>query len=264
MPQTIVKHITKLFEKDSRNAKKVRALARKALEIENALEREIHYIVPKNNSDKEAEKYFSVLGIKPTSDKGRIRNAYIGRAKERHPDINKTPGAEAAMKELNEAYSALSKFELKPSSEENDSKTIIGMEKVTLELYSKLRKSDYERLIGMVRGGISKDALIGLVDDFCDWNRRFEKVKKALVGKLDNKLMALEKHKEKCASMLPKINGRDVASISALNQCINGINESLREGYAFRSNADAAFDRAREKIISFEEESTKRLRNSVR
>lgn len=51
--------------------------------------------------------YYSVLGISKDSTATEIKYAYRSLAKEYHPDINKTKGAEAKFKMINEAYEVL-------------------------------------------------------------------------------------------------------------------------------------------------------------
>lgn len=48
--------------------------------------------------------YYTVLGIGPGSSLSEIKKAYRRKAKEYHPDINKSPGASERFIEINEAY----------------------------------------------------------------------------------------------------------------------------------------------------------------
>lgn len=56
------------------------------------------------------QKYYAVLEVEPGSDTETIRNAYRRLVRLYHPDVNQTPGAEQKIKELNEAYTFLSKM----------------------------------------------------------------------------------------------------------------------------------------------------------
>jgi molecular chaperone DnaJ len=52
--------------------------------------------------------YYEVLGVPRTADKDALKKAFRKLAQQYHPDINKTPEAEARFKEINEAYQVLS------------------------------------------------------------------------------------------------------------------------------------------------------------
>ena len=51
--------------------------------------------------------YYGILGVKRDAGTDEIRKAYRKLAKEYHPDVNKSPGAEDKYKEINEAYEVL-------------------------------------------------------------------------------------------------------------------------------------------------------------
>jgi molecular chaperone DnaJ len=52
--------------------------------------------------------YYEVLGVDRSADKESIKKAFRRLAQRYHPDVNKTPEAEATFKEINEAYQVLS------------------------------------------------------------------------------------------------------------------------------------------------------------
>ena len=52
--------------------------------------------------------YYQVLGIPRDATPDAIKKAFRKLARQYHPDVNKTPGAEAKFKEINEAYEVLS------------------------------------------------------------------------------------------------------------------------------------------------------------
>ena len=51
--------------------------------------------------------YYRILGIKPDASQSEIKDAYKKLAREWHPDINHTEGAEERFKEINEAYQVI-------------------------------------------------------------------------------------------------------------------------------------------------------------
>ena len=51
--------------------------------------------------------YYAILGVSRDAKPDEIRKAYRKLAKEYHPDVNKSPGAEEKYKEINEAYEVL-------------------------------------------------------------------------------------------------------------------------------------------------------------
>lgn len=52
--------------------------------------------------------YYEVLGVSKTSSVDEIKKAYRTLARKHHPDVDKSAGAEARFKEINEAYQVLS------------------------------------------------------------------------------------------------------------------------------------------------------------
>jgi len=56
----------------------------------------------------EKRDYYEVLGVNRGANSDEIRRAFRNLAKEFHPDVNKSPDAEAKFKEINEAYAILS------------------------------------------------------------------------------------------------------------------------------------------------------------
>src|SRR5512136_251776 len=52
--------------------------------------------------------YYEVLGVTRGAGADEVKKAYRKLARQYHPDVNKSPDAEAKFKELNEAYEVLS------------------------------------------------------------------------------------------------------------------------------------------------------------
>ena len=52
--------------------------------------------------------YYKILGVKRNASEKEIKQAYRRLARQYHPDVNKSPGAEERFKEVNEAYQVLS------------------------------------------------------------------------------------------------------------------------------------------------------------
>ena len=57
---------------------------------------------------KNADDYYSILGVRPTASPEAIKRAYHRLARTYHPDVNNAPDAEERMKALNRAYEILS------------------------------------------------------------------------------------------------------------------------------------------------------------
>jgi molecular chaperone DnaJ len=56
----------------------------------------------------EKRDYYEILGVERNADKDTLKKAFRKLAQKYHPDVNKTPEAEALFKEINEAYQVLS------------------------------------------------------------------------------------------------------------------------------------------------------------
>ena len=56
------------------------------------------------------EQYYKILGLKENASLNDIKDSYRRKAKQFHPDINKSPDAEDRFIEINEAYTMLSRL----------------------------------------------------------------------------------------------------------------------------------------------------------
>ena len=154
----------------------------KSKRIELRLERELKRIGVDVASD-EVSIYFKRLGISRTSDKSRIRDAYIRRIKEYHPDVSPRADAEEKAKELNEAYAALSGKGFRISLVGAD----YGRQKKMLAeriigRYNAERKRDYERISADLRSrSLSYEAA---VRKMFDWEARYDRTCTSLFGEL--------------------------------------------------------------------------------
>ncbi len=54
------------------------------------------------------EDYYQILGVSKNASADELKKAYRTMARKHHPDVDKSPGAEAKFKEINEAYQVLS------------------------------------------------------------------------------------------------------------------------------------------------------------
>lgn len=51
--------------------------------------------------------YYSILGVDRNASQSDVKKAYFKKAKEFHPDVNKSDGAKEKFAEINEAYEVL-------------------------------------------------------------------------------------------------------------------------------------------------------------
>jgi len=72
--------------------------------------------------------YYKTLGVARDADAAAIKKAYRKLARQYHPDVNKSPGAEARFKEISEAYEVLSDTEKRRRYDELGSSWKAGQE----------------------------------------------------------------------------------------------------------------------------------------
>lgn len=66
------------------------------------------YVNPNNDFKKKYEKSCDLLGVRYNADSNQIKLAYRKKAKEYHPDLNKSPNATEMFQKINNAYEFLS------------------------------------------------------------------------------------------------------------------------------------------------------------
>ena len=118
---------------------------------------------------------FKVLGIRPTSNKKKIRSAYIRLMKIYHPDVNSKEGSNEMAQRINEAYHEA----IGSHSQQNTTGGIDGtaMANQIIEKYNSLRKAEYDTLSATLRAGnITNKSANALISDFKNWKKTFDKV----------------------------------------------------------------------------------------
>ncbi|HEU5441392.1 MAG TPA: DnaJ C-terminal domain-containing protein [Ktedonobacterales bacterium] len=83
----------------------------------------------------EYKDYYAVLGVPKTASEDEIRKAFRKLARKYHPDVSKSPEAEAKFKEINEAYEVLSDPEKRRKYDE------VGADWRNYEAYQRARQA---------------------------------------------------------------------------------------------------------------------------
>ncbi|MGC8662495.1 MAG: J domain-containing protein [Candidatus Micrarchaeia archaeon] len=111
--------------------------------------------------------YFSILGLAPTTDKKKIKDAYRTIVKKYHPDIT---GNESDMiRKVNEAYASLTKN----SFDEKESKIKIYNELV--DSYNKLLDKDYKKLKIQLSVPVEEWVYEQAVAEYKNWKKRLKR-----------------------------------------------------------------------------------------
>ncbi len=89
--------------------------------------------------------YYKVLGIAPDSDIDKIKKAYRKKAREFHPDLNSSPGAEESFIQATEAYEFLITYREKIAKDEAEYNKVIDDWKKYRQNKSRYRANVYAR-----------------------------------------------------------------------------------------------------------------------
>lgn len=111
--------------------------------------------------------YFSILGIKPTTDRKKIRDAYRNAVKKYHPDI---VGKESEMiRKINEAYAILAKGSFDISEAE------IKIYNTLVSSYNSILEEDYKKLKEELSVPVEEWVYEQAIGEFRDWRKRLKK-----------------------------------------------------------------------------------------
>lgn len=242
--------------------KRLQSETKKAKSDIERVEKEMNFIIPKIKSDKSLESYFKILGIKSTKDKSLIKQAYRKKALQYHPDLGKVNNSEEMMKKLNNAYSALSKNSQGKESSFSRVDAAIEIEKRFINTYMSLRESDYSTFIGAARSAGNMDEVIGLAQSVTDWKSRAARSQVLMKGKIDSRIKALKKRRDKLIKLLKNADSSGLIYAHA-NEVSLEISRCLENAKAFQDAYAKAIDSAMARIIPLEEEQKKRLFSSL-
>ncbi len=157
----------------------------------------------KKTTDDPLKEHFDALNIKRTSDKVKIRKAYLEQIKKYHPDVSEEKNAAEMSKKLNDAYHVLAGKQLATDYEslrtegKLNPNIKIDMANALLAAYVQKREQDYEEL--MVQVGyhpVEMPILIAAVQEFTNWKKRYNSVADGLFNgffRIEPKLEKLEK-----------------------------------------------------------------------
>ncbi len=241
-----------------RRAREVASMASRAKRAETLFDRELKRIGVDAKSDEMAT-YFRRLGIRHTSDRARIRDAYIRQMKEYHPDVSRRPDAQEKAKELNEAYSFLSGKEL--STRLGQGAAGYGKQKRIvadgiIREYNARRKRDYEKISADLRSG-SIGMEVALKRLF-DWEPRFDCACNALFGRLWRAGVELGVLSERNAELMH--TEKDSGLAAALEESQRRIEGARSEYKAVEAMLSDVISSIEKHVADAEAESMRRIR----
>ncbi len=243
--------------KNRKHAHDVAAMVGRAKRIESLFDKEMRRIGVDAKSD-EVTIYFKRLGIRRTSDKSRIHDAYIKQMKEWHPDVSSKEGAQEKAKELNEAYTVLSGKDLGRALNigPEAGKQKKGVAERIIKEYNAVRKRDYAQAVADMRSRSSsyEEALRRL----SNWEERYDRTCNALFGKLWRIGAELRELSERNAAMLRA--EKDANAEHTLEESlrkIEGVHDEYRAAEAMLSDVIGSIEQS---IASSETEAFRRSR----
>ncbi|MEM0202009.1 MAG: DnaJ domain-containing protein [Candidatus Micrarchaeaceae archaeon] len=125
--------------------------------------------------------YFEALGILPTKDLKIIKDAYRNIIKRYHPDVSKSPDADAITKRANEAYEHLEK--LKDQRAKSAKERLNPMMNALAREYNRLMERDYRKLEDeFSHGPVEKWFYIQELDAFLDYKKRLDRSYRNVFG----------------------------------------------------------------------------------
>ncbi|MGC8496264.1 MAG: J domain-containing protein [Candidatus Micrarchaeia archaeon] len=155
-------------------AKLVRAREDKFEKLAKELDKEYEEVLKLFPGNAKYYECFRILGISPTTNTERIKDAYRRIMRKYHPDISSSPYSQVIARKANEAYSFLVKeggvLNIKAKQDN------LVLLKQLSEEYSEMRDRDFEELKGRLSGPVERWFYIQEVNSFLDYGKRVDLV----------------------------------------------------------------------------------------
>jgi curved DNA-binding protein CbpA len=179
-------------------------------------------------------RYFALLGIPPTKDKRRIKQAYKIIIKKYHPDVNRSADANAVTKAANEAYKFLENVNLDGGLSSASNQEIYNM---LAKTYSRLIERDYNALRNAVGVPVERWYFEQEVERFLAYKQRVAEAYKSSFSEIlklrhnGNKLIKSGKALERRAK---SVDDREkieniIDSIEFIRSLLNAVYASSQE-----------------------------------